>query len=98
MITSEGRIVRYNVRERMIHAAAAVSYVYLLRTGLAAPRSTPRVVEVTTTGTFGPGTERALRRWQAEHGLSRTGVVGPATWRALLRLRLPDEPRLESAA
>jgi len=30
-----GRIVRYNVRERMIHAAAALSYVYLLLTGLA---------------------------------------------------------------
>jgi formate dehydrogenase subunit gamma len=35
VITSEGRIVRYNIRERMVHAAAAVSYVYLLLTGLA---------------------------------------------------------------
>jgi len=29
------RILRYNFRERMIHAAAALSYVYLLLTGLA---------------------------------------------------------------
>jgi formate dehydrogenase subunit gamma len=32
---SAGRIVRYNFRERMVHAAAALSYVYLLLTGLA---------------------------------------------------------------
>jgi len=29
------RILRYNFRERMVHAAAALSYVYLLLTGLA---------------------------------------------------------------
>lgn len=31
----ERRIVRYTFRERLVHAAAAVSYVYLLLTGLA---------------------------------------------------------------
>jgi formate dehydrogenase subunit gamma len=35
VITSEGRIVRYTFRERMVHWAAALSYVYLLLTGLA---------------------------------------------------------------
>jgi formate dehydrogenase subunit gamma len=29
------RIVRYNLRERIVHAAAGISYVYLLLTGLA---------------------------------------------------------------
>jgi formate dehydrogenase subunit gamma len=30
-----GRIVRYSFQERLVHAAAAISYVYLLLTGLA---------------------------------------------------------------
>lgn len=34
-------------------------------------------------GTFGPKTETALIRFQAEHGLTADGVCGPATWRAL---------------
>ena len=34
-MTSEGRIVRYTFRERAVHLTAAVSYVYLLLTGLA---------------------------------------------------------------
>jgi formate dehydrogenase subunit gamma len=32
---SEGRIVRYSFRERLMHGLAALSYVYLLLTGLA---------------------------------------------------------------
>ena len=35
MITKGRRIVRYAFRERMIHSTAALSYVYLLLTGLA---------------------------------------------------------------
>lgn len=33
--SSTERIVRYNLRERLVHAAAGVTYVYLLLTGLA---------------------------------------------------------------
>jgi len=34
-VTSSRRVVRYDFRERMVHGFAAVSYVYLLLTGLA---------------------------------------------------------------
>ena len=34
-MTSSRRVVRYDFRERMVHGFAAVSYVYLLLTGLA---------------------------------------------------------------
>ena len=35
-------------------------------------------------GYFGPATEKALRSFQSEHGLSPDGVCGPLTWEKLL--------------
>ena len=35
-------------------------------------------------GIFGPGTERALKEWQAENGLTADGIAGPATFAKLL--------------
>ena len=34
-------------------------------------------------GIFGPGTERAVKKWQSENGLVVDGIVGPATWDAM---------------
>ena len=35
-------------------------------------------------GDFGPGTERALKEWQAANGLVADGIAGPATFAKLL--------------
>ena len=39
---------------------------------------------VTADGDFGPGTERALKEWQASNGLVADGIAGPATFAKLL--------------
>jgi hypothetical protein len=40
-------------------------------------------MRVAVDGTFGPLTARAVRGFQAMHGLATDGIVGPLTWRAL---------------
>jgi peptidoglycan hydrolase-like protein with peptidoglycan-binding domain len=35
-------------------------------------------------GIFGVGTERALKEWQSENGLTADGIAGPATFAKLL--------------
>jgi putative chitinase len=39
---------------------------------------------LTADGVFGPGTERAVKKWQGENGLSADGIVGPKTLGKLL--------------
>src|SRR6056300_274708 len=39
---------------------------------------------VSADGDFGPGTERALKEWQAANGLVADGIAGPATFAKLL--------------
>jgi peptidoglycan hydrolase-like protein with peptidoglycan-binding domain len=36
-------------------------------------------------GNFGAGTQNAVNRFQAAHGLPSIGSIGPLTWQALLR-------------
>jgi lysozyme family protein len=46
-------------------------------------RLVQRRLGVAPDGVFGPGTSRAVKRFQRRHGLHADGVVGPATWSAL---------------
>ena len=43
-------------------------------------------------GVFGPETESAVKRFQAEHGVADDGVVGPGTWAALTGTAPPADP------
>ena len=43
-----------------------------------------KALGITADGAFGPGTERALKAWQAKNGLTADGIAGPATFAKLL--------------
>jgi putative chitinase len=43
-----------------------------------------RALSIAADGDFGPGTEAALKKWQAERGLVADGIAGPRTLKALL--------------
>ena len=42
-----------------------------------------RRLRIGADGVFGPGTARAVKRFQRRRGMTADGIVGPATWRAL---------------
>jgi len=43
-----------------------------------------KALGVTADGSFGPGTESALKAWQTKNGLTADGVAGPKTLSKLL--------------
>lgn len=68
------------------HATGATSTSETLKKGSSGPTvaKLQEALGVTSDGSFGPGTEAALKKWQASHGLVADGVAGPKTLAKLL--------------
>jgi len=79
---STWRMLRRSIHRRHRVARSAGSSVRVATRG-ASVRVLQRRLGVAADGVFGPGTARAVKRFQRRHGLTADGVVGPATWRAL---------------
>jgi putative chitinase len=43
-------------------------------------------------GSFGPGTEKAVKAWQAANGLTADGLVGDGTWAKMFSTGAPSQP------
>ena len=66
--------------------AAAASSGGVLRVGSKGEdvQRVQKALGITADGDFGPGTERAVKAWQAANGLTPDGVVGPKTLAKLI--------------
>src|SRR3954454_208203 len=86
---STWRMIRRSIHRRHTVARSAGASTRVTTRG-ASVRLLQRRLGVAPDGVFGPGTARAVRRFQRRHGLHADGVVGPATWAALgIRGRRP---------
>ena len=66
-----------------VQASAASTPTLRYDSAGAAVRELQKRLGVSTTGWFGPDTQRAVRRFEAEQGLVVNGVVGRRTWARL---------------
>ena len=68
------------------HAAPAANLTETVRVG--SKGDTVKAVQaklgLTADGSFGPGTEAAVKKWQTANGLTADGIVGPNTLKKLL--------------
>jgi hypothetical protein len=53
-------------------------------------------LNVMADGDFGPGTEAAVKSWQAQNGLAADGIVGPKTWEAMGLATTDEAERVEN--
>jgi putative chitinase len=49
-------------------------------------------------GSFGPGTEKAVKDWQSKNGLKADGIIGDKSWEALFGKAQPVDPVAESSS
>lgn len=47
---------------------------------------------ITADGSFGPGTEKAVKQWQTSNGLTADGVVGGTTWNKMFESSIENKP------
>jgi putative chitinase len=68
-------------------SASASNQSETIRVGSKGPvvEAVQKALGITSDGSFGPGTEKALKRWQASNGLIADGVAGPKTLARLLK-------------
>jgi peptidoglycan hydrolase-like protein with peptidoglycan-binding domain len=73
----------------LLAASAPAADAKPLKKGSKGPRvaQVQRWLQIEADGIFGPGTKRAVKRFQHRRGLAADGIVGPATWSALKRAR-----------
>src|SRR4051812_30746040 len=73
----------WRMLRRSLHRRRTVARAARVTGRGSAVRLLQRRLGVGADGVFGPGTARAVKRFQRSHGLTADGVVGPATWSAL---------------